>query len=204
METAGAVSDLTSEGTHELSQSSVTLVNETTAGEAELFAGVLQEFKKTTVVGMSTKGRGKIQAFYNVTSDGSAIKVSIASLSLLEGGEIEGKGVTPDQTVALTADQESRFEFLTEEDDPQLKNRAVGAEQHDCYAAHDDHHWFGRFHDHDRSAGFLNTADRRLKRRRLLAYPYPVKERRLLRDGKAVGRKREIPSFYCPRFHLLL
>ncbi len=121
METAGAVSDLTSEGTHELSQSSVTLVNETTAGEAELFAGVLQEFKKTTVVGMSTKGRGKIQAFYNVTSDGSAIKVSIASLSLLEGGEIEGKGVTPDQTVALTADQESRFEFLTEEDDPQLK-----------------------------------------------------------------------------------
>ena len=121
VETAGAVSDLTSEGTHELSQSSVTLVNETTAGEAELFAGVLQEFKKTTVVGMSTKGRGKIQAFYNVTSDGSAIKVSIASLSLLEGGEIEGKGVTPDQTVALTADQESRFEFLTEEDDPQLK-----------------------------------------------------------------------------------
>ncbi len=73
--------------------------------------------------------------------------------------------------MALTADQESRFEFLTEEDDPQLKNRAVGAEQHDCYAAHDDHHWFGRFHDHDRSAGFLNTADRRLKRRRLLAYP---------------------------------
>ena len=41
VETAGAVSDLTSDGTHEFAHSSVTLVNETTAGEAELFTGVL-------------------------------------------------------------------------------------------------------------------------------------------------------------------
>ncbi len=45
----------------------------------------------------------------------------MASLSLLQGGEIEGKGITPSQTVTLTAEEESRFAFLTEEDDPHLK-----------------------------------------------------------------------------------
>ena len=113
--------DLVSEGTYDLSKPSVTLVNGETEGVAELFAGVLQEMEKTNVVGIQTKGRGKIQEFYNVSSDGSAIKVSVASLSLLEGGLIEGKGITPDQAVALSKEEEGRFAFLTEQDDPQLK-----------------------------------------------------------------------------------
>ena len=121
IESDATKTELVSEGTYDLEKSSVTLVNGETAGEAELFAGVLQEFKKTTVVGVATKGRGKIQEYYSVPSDGSAIKLSTASLSLLEGGEIEGKGITPDQVVALSAQEESRFPFLTDEDDPQLK-----------------------------------------------------------------------------------
>ena len=121
IESDGGRTDLVSEGTYDLDKPTATLVNGGTAGEAELFAGVLQEMNKTTVVGLPTAGRGKVQEFYNVTSDGSAIKLSVASLSLLQGGEIEGKGITPSQTVTLTAEEESRFAFLTEEDDPQLK-----------------------------------------------------------------------------------
>ena len=121
IESDGTKTALESSGTHDLTKPTVTLVNAQTAGEAELFAGVLQEFQKTSVVGTATKGRGKIQEFFSVASDGSAIKLSVASLALLEGGEIEGKGIRPDQTVTLTAEEESRFAFLTDQDDPQLK-----------------------------------------------------------------------------------
>ncbi|HIW73879.1 MAG TPA: PDZ domain-containing protein [Firmicutes bacterium] len=121
IESDGTKTGLESSGTHDLTKPTVTLVNAQTAGEAELFAGVLQEFQKTSVVGTATKGRGKIQEFFSVASDGSAIKLSVASLALLEGGEIEGKGIRPDQTVTLTAEEESRFAFLTDQDDPQLK-----------------------------------------------------------------------------------
>lgn len=116
----GVVTDLSSEGSYEITKQSVTLVNESTEGEAELFAGVLQEFNKTTVVGVQTAGRGKIQDLFNVSSDGAAVKLSVAALSLANGNEIEGTGITPSVTVGLTNQQEANFAFLTEKDDPQL------------------------------------------------------------------------------------
>lgn len=116
----GAVTDLSSEGTYEISKPSVTLVNESTAGEAELFAGVMSRFNKTTVIGVQTAGRGLIQEYYNVSSDGAAIKLSVASLSFVDGSALEGSGIKPGITVGLTNSQEEKFAFLTEKDDPQL------------------------------------------------------------------------------------
>lgn len=116
----GTVTDLSSEGSYEITKSSVTLVNGSTEGEAELFAGVLQEFNKTAVIGVQTAGRGRIQELFNVSSDGAAIKLSVATLSLADGNAIENVGITPSITVGLTNQQEANFAFLTENDDPQL------------------------------------------------------------------------------------
>src|SRR5690606_9640976 len=85
-----------------------------------LFAGVLQELKKTTVVGEKTFGRGKVQKFFTLVADGAAIKLFVASLSLIVGGEIESVGITPNVSSEMPAALEKRFSFLNEENDPQM------------------------------------------------------------------------------------
>lgn len=79
---------------------SATLVNGGTTGEAELFAGVLQELGKTAVVGETTAGKGLIQEYFT-NSDGSAVRLSVAERQLIKGGAIESKGITPDEEVHL-------------------------------------------------------------------------------------------------------
>lgn len=116
----GATTDLVSTGAYEITKPSVTLVNKATEGEAELFAGVLQELKKTTVVGEKTFGRGKVQKFFTLVADGAAIKLSVASLSLIVGGEIESVGITPNVSSEMPDALEKRFSFLNEENDPQM------------------------------------------------------------------------------------
>lgn len=116
----GETITLSAEDTYEMNYSSVTLVNERTAGVAELVAGALQEMGRTTVVGAHTAGKGMVQQCYP-TSDGSAIKLSVYRLSLMKGGELEGVGITPNEEVILSADQNMYFDFLTQEEDAQLQ-----------------------------------------------------------------------------------
>ncbi len=117
---AGQVTELVAEDTHTMSVPSVTLVNGKTAGEAELFAGVLQELEMTTVVGEKTAGKGKVQEFFPLKVDSSALKLSVAQLSLLQGGPLQGNGVIPSWEAALSETQLTDFELLDEQSDPQL------------------------------------------------------------------------------------
>lgn len=117
---AGQVTDLISEDTHTLGVPSVTLVNAKTAGEAELLAGVLQEMEMTTVVGETTAGKGKVQEFFPLKVDSSAVRLSVAQLSLLQGGPLQDNGVLPTWEIALSEAQQTDFELLDEKTDPQL------------------------------------------------------------------------------------
>lgn len=98
---AGKTTYLTSDNTRAMAYPSVTLVNSRTTGEAELFAGVLQELGKTTVIGEQTAGKGMIQEIYTVNNDGAAVCLSVAERRLIKAGSIEGKGITPDEEVKL-------------------------------------------------------------------------------------------------------
>ncbi len=117
----GTNEDLSTTDTYEMTLPSVTLVNAQTQGEAELFAGVLQEFKKTTVVGVKTAGRGLVQKYYTISTDGAAIRYSYASLSLADKAVIHATGITPTVVVGLTNEQEDNFDFLTADKDPQIQ-----------------------------------------------------------------------------------
>lgn len=108
--------DLTSENDQVMTAPSVTLVNGTTAGEAELFAGVLQEMGMTTVIGEVTAGKGMIQQYFT-NSDGSAIRLSVAERSLIQGGSVEGVGILPDEEVHLRG----QLALTPEEDDAPLQ-----------------------------------------------------------------------------------
>ena len=113
--------NLSAEDTYQMEAPSVTLVNSRTEGEAELFAGVLQEFGKTTVVGVKTAGRSLVQAYYPISTDGSAVKLSVSALALVRGGAWEGKGISPDKTVSLSSGKESHLLLLSDAEDSQLQ-----------------------------------------------------------------------------------
>lgn len=117
----GTETTLLSDDTHQMSLPSVTLVNGATAGEAELFAGVLQEFQLTTVVGETTAGKGKIQEYFVLQADQSALCLSVGELSLIEGGAIQDKGIVPTREALLSEEETMDFELLDENTDPQLQ-----------------------------------------------------------------------------------
>lgn len=113
--------EMMAEDTYQMSKPSATLVNSRTSDGAELFAGVLQEHALTTVIGSTTAGHGLVQDYYTIATDGAAIRLSVASLVLKKGGEIEGVGITPNKEVLLTPEQEERLGLLTDEEDTQLQ-----------------------------------------------------------------------------------
>lgn len=117
----GAVTDLTDTDNYQMDTPSATLVDAETAGEAELFAGVLQEFGKTTVFGEQTAGRGLTQEYFTISSDGAAVKLSTSQLSLVTGGSFDGTGIVPHTVVGLTEEQKADVAFLENGEDPQLQ-----------------------------------------------------------------------------------
>lgn len=76
----------------------------------------------TTVVGENTAGKGRIQEFFPLKVDSSAVKLTVAQLSLLQSGALEGKGIAPTKLISLTESQTTDFELLTETTDPQLRS----------------------------------------------------------------------------------
>ncbi len=117
----GTVSNLVVHSSLESSVPSVTLVNANTRGEAEIFAGVLQEFGRTTVIGEKTVGKGKVQDFIPLQADNSAMLLTVGEISLIRGGSIEGVGITPNTVLAMSAYKTDRIGSIEDKDDDQLQ-----------------------------------------------------------------------------------
>ena len=97
----------------------VVLVNADTEGEAELMAGALRECGGATLVGDKTKGHARLQKYITLESGSAAVRVSVGTLELIQGGSWEGTGLTPDREVALTGS--NAFELRDEKEDDQLQ-----------------------------------------------------------------------------------
>ena len=98
----------------------VVLVNNKTSGAAELFACDLRDFGVAQLVGDKTAGNGTMQKIFEL-SDGSAIALTVAKILPYKSESFNGTGIEPDYVVPLTAEQYSRFEMLSLEDDAQYK-----------------------------------------------------------------------------------
>jgi carboxyl-terminal processing protease len=73
----------------------VVLVNGGSAAASEIVAGAMQDYKRATVVGSKTFGRGSIQTI--IPMEGStALKVTTAYWKLPGGRAIHGQGIVPD------------------------------------------------------------------------------------------------------------
>ena len=117
----GNETKLTSSVNNQLSVSSVTLVNSGTTGEAEFFAGVLQDAGYTTVVGQTTAGKAKYQEFFTLEADYSAVKLTVGSYGLMKSGSWQDKGIVPSVVAELPAEQASVYQLLSPTEDAQVK-----------------------------------------------------------------------------------
>ncbi len=120
-DTAGTVTKLASTMNNQLGLPTVTLVNSGTVGEAELFAGVLQEFSLTTVVGQTTAGKAKFQAYFPLEMDSSALRLTVGEYGLLKGGSWQGVGITPSVESMLPPEQAAVYQLLTPQQDAQVQ-----------------------------------------------------------------------------------
>jgi carboxyl-terminal processing protease len=78
------------------------LVDHDSASAAEIVAGALQDSKRATIVGEPTFGTGTVLQAFKL-QDGSAILLGTAYWLTPDGNKIFGKGITPNQEVALPA-----------------------------------------------------------------------------------------------------
>lgn len=117
----GNVTKLTTAVNNQLGLSTVTLVNSGTTGEAEFFAGVLQDAGLTTVVGQTTAGKAKYQEFFTLEADYSAVKLTIGSYGLMKSGSWQDIGIVPTVTAELPPEQAAVYQLLAPADDAQVK-----------------------------------------------------------------------------------
>ena len=73
----------------------VVLINEGSASASEILAGALKDYKRATLVGMKSFGKGTVQQPMDFT-DGSGLHVTIAKWLLPNGANIHGVGIIPD------------------------------------------------------------------------------------------------------------
>lgn len=73
----------------------VVLVDEASASASEIVAGAIQDHRRGIIVGTETFGKGSIQVPFPL-SDGSAIKLTIASYFTPSGRSIGERGIEPD------------------------------------------------------------------------------------------------------------
>lgn len=98
------------------------LVNGNSYSAAEFFAAALQEYGAATIVGTQTCGKGYFQQTFNL-NDGSAVGLSVGKYYTPQGKNLEGVGVTPDISVALSAEDDTALYYglLSPQEDAQVQ-----------------------------------------------------------------------------------
>lgn len=99
----------------------VVLVNENSASGSELFTAAFQDYKRGTVVGTTTFGKGIVQTMITYPEDGAGMQLTTASYFSPLGRSIHQSGVTPDVVVPLEAGED--FIIDVQHPDPERDNQ---------------------------------------------------------------------------------
>ena len=88
----------------------VVLVNEGSASASEITAGAIQDYGRGTLVGVTTYGKGSVQAFIPLKNEQGAVRITIARWLTPNHRQINEVGLTPDIEVQIT-DEDIENEF---------------------------------------------------------------------------------------------
>ncbi len=102
--------------THPLTIPFVVLVNGHTASAAELLAAAIQDDRLAPLVGERTYGKGVVQQIFPL-ANGGALRLTVARYLSPDGRDINGVGVTPNETVPAQRTGDQLGNLAT---DPQL------------------------------------------------------------------------------------
>ena len=100
----------------------VVLINQGSASASEIVSGALQENDRAQLIGMTTFGKGLVQAVRGL-SDGSGMTVTIAKYLTPNGTDIHKNGIKPDIEAEIPEKEMKDFkiEYLGTDKDPQYK-----------------------------------------------------------------------------------
>ncbi len=109
-------------GGEQLGMRLAVLVNGNSASASELLTGALQDHDLASVVGTQTYGKGIVQGFYRLQSNGGWVKFTTDAYYTPNDVCIQDIGITPDVVVELPEElQGSSIELLDPERDTQLQ-----------------------------------------------------------------------------------
>lgn len=91
----------------------VLLINNGSASASEILSGAMRDYKRATIVGVKTYGKGSVQNV-NTLSDTSELRVTIAHFFSPNDSEIDQVGISPDVEIKITDDD------IAKKRDPQL------------------------------------------------------------------------------------
>jgi carboxyl-terminal processing protease len=96
----------------------VVLINTGSASASEIVAGALQDYKRATIIGTQSFGKGSVQTIRQISAD-TAVKLTTARYYTPNGRSIQAKGIIPDLNVEETADGDGFNGLRTRESDLQ-------------------------------------------------------------------------------------
>ncbi|MCC6070707.1 S41 family peptidase [Massilia sp. GCM10020059] len=94
----------------------IVLVNGGSASASEIVAGALQDYKRATILGTQTFGKGSVQTLRQLSPD-TAVKLTTARYFTPNGRAIQAKGIIPDVMVDETADGDGLNSLRVRESD---------------------------------------------------------------------------------------
>jgi carboxyl-terminal processing protease len=108
-----------SDGKEEFDKPLAVLINGNSASASEIFAGAIQDYKRGTIVGTTSFGKGIVQSIIPLY-DGTAIKVTVSKYYTPNGKNIHGIGISPDVTTELS-DKLKQQVVIEKKEDNQLQ-----------------------------------------------------------------------------------